>query len=533
MFGFFRKDKAELAKTEPSLPKGIFSTDIESLNRNPKPLEISSILQRTFQKDHRDFSPVTASGHSYAMDSDDLKGTVFAMDSVGYAPNYGLKLSNGMGDGIPWAQLSWYASQGFIGYQNAAMIAQQWLVGKACVMPALDAVRNGYDTTINDGTDVDNDVLADIRRKDKEYQINDHLIDHIYSGRVFGIRIAKFIVESSDPLYYERPFNPDGIKKNSYKGIVQIDPYWITPELDFAACTPGTQYFYEPTWWRINGQRIHRTHLVIMCNGNVPDILKPTYLYGGIPVPQKIAERVYAAERTANEAPMLAMTKRLITYKVDTSQAIANAKELEAKIQAWSALMNNYGIKVIGENEEVGQSETALGDLDTTIMTQYQLVSAASEVPATKLLGTSPKGFNATGEYEAKSYRQFLESLQKNYLTPLLDRHHLCMIRSDFPELARNKDFRIEHVWKSVDSPTAKEVAEINEIKADTDVKLAQVGAVDGFDIRKRIISDKESGYNGIEEVVPDGPGDREGQQESDHPLEQPVNTKATERGKE
>lgn len=507
----FRNAKAEPAKIEPPQPNGIFSTDFEWPKKNIKQSDIDAVLRKSFQKDHTDFMPVNASGQTYAMDDADC------------TPNIGLKYSNAYGAGVPWAQLSWYASQGFIGYQNAAMIAQQWLVNKACVMPALDATRNGYDITINDGTELDPDDLADIRRKDKEYNVIDRCIDQIYYGRVFGIRIAKFIIESSDPKYYEKPFNPDGIKKGSYKGIVQIDPYWITPELDFEACTPGTQFFYEPTWWRVNGQRIHRTHLVIMRNALVPDILKPTYLYGGISVPQKIAERVYAAERTANEAPMLAMTKRMIVLKVDTSQAVANVTEFQNKLTGISNLWNNFGNRIIGGEEEIDQFDTALGDLDTTIMTQYQLVSAGSDVPATKLLGTSPKGFNATGEYEAKSYRQFLETQQKCNLTPLLDRHHLCLIRSEFPELAKNKDFRIEHVWKSTDSPTAKEVAEINTLRADTDNKWVQAGAVDGTDIRKRIVTDPDSGFNGFEEIVEGGPGDRIAQQEANAPLEEPV----------
>ena len=60
-------------------------------------------------------------------------------------------------------------------------------------------------------------------------------------------------------------------------------------------------------------------------------------------------------------------------------------------------------------------------------MSQYQLVAAAANVPATKLLGTTPKGFNATGEYEEASYHEELESIQANDLSRLLARHHLCV----------------------------------------------------------------------------------------------------------
>jgi len=43
------------------------------------------------------------------------------------------------------------------------------------------------------------------------------------------------------------------------------------------------------------------------------------YMYGGIPVSQRIMERVYAAERTANEGPLLAMSKRTNVWLTNMS----------------------------------------------------------------------------------------------------------------------------------------------------------------------------------------------------------------------
>ena len=38
--------------------------------------------------------------------------------------------------------LSWYVSQSFIGYQACSIIAQHWLINKACTVPAKDAVKS-------------------------------------------------------------------------------------------------------------------------------------------------------------------------------------------------------------------------------------------------------------------------------------------------------------------------------------------------------------------------------------------------------
>lgn len=507
MINFFRK----LFST-PSVPSvrttGYFSTDIET------PAKGGSLVEAGVKLSIQKPLPTPLKSPS---------GEIFAMDDS--IQNEKLMNSGAFGTAMPETQFFWYASQGFIGFQTAAILAQNWLIDKACTMPGRDAVRHGYEITVNDGTAIDPKILDEIRRMDKKFKIKKQCTEFVRKGRIFGIRIAMFDIDNKDPLYYEKPFNPDGITPGSYRGITQLDPYWITPELSGnAASNPAAPDFYEPTWWRINGKRVHRTHLIIMRNGDeLTDILKPSYIYGGIPVPQKLAERVYAAERTANEAPMLALSKRTTVLHADLSQAVTNLQSFLEKIELWTRLRDNFGVKIAGTEETVEQFDTSLTDLDAVIMTQFQLVAAAAEVPATKLLGTSPKGFNATGEYEEASYHEFLESLQEHDLTPLVDRHHLLLIRSYIAPKFSIAPFATEINWKPVDSPTAKEQADINLTKGQTDNALVQAGAIDGTDVRNRIIADKDSGYNGIPDVVPDGPGDREAQQAAEVALEQPL----------
>lgn len=425
-----------------------------------------------------------------------------AMDSADNAAS-DISLVKGYSRGQPNvsdAVMGWYAAQSFIGHQLAALIAQHWLVQKACAMPAKDAVRNGFTITTVDGDDLPKETDMRLRRLDKRYALTKNLKEWVTFGRIFGIRICMFKVDYDDPVAaYEAPFNIDGVKPGAYKGMVQIDPYWCSPMLDAAASAqPNDMHFYEPTWWLINGQRYHRTHLVIYRNGNLADILKPAYLYGGIPVPQLIMERVYASERTANEAPLLALTKRTTVYKTDVAKAVANYDMFASKIQRWSELWNNNGIRVIGTDDEVDQKDTALADLDALIMTQYQLVAAAAEVPGTKLLGTAPKGFNATGEFDESSYHENLEGIQTD-MTLLIERHHMLCIKSGgLPEVSTSV------TWEALDSPTAKEMADTNLVKAQAGAALVASGAIDGMDERNRIAGDKYSGYPAVEPVADD-----------------------------
>lgn len=401
---------------------------------------------------------------------------------------------------VPDGILCWYTNQSFIGFQNCSVMSQHWLIEKACSMPAEDASRNGWEVAFNNGDETTPELITKLKRLDVKFKVKKNLVELTKFKRVFGFRIALFVVESDDPDYYLKPYNPDGIKPGTYRGISQIDPYWITPELtDVSVRDPASIEFYEPTYWRVGGKKYHRSHLIVVRHSEVPDILKPSYIYGGVSLTQQVYERVYAAERTANEAPQLAMTKRMNIVKADLSKVFQNPARFAQRMEEQAAYRDNYGTRVIDVDEDYTQHETSLADLDAVIMSQYQLVAAIAEVPATKLLGTSPKGFNATGEFEMQSYHEMLAGIQEHDMTPLLERHYEILLRSEF-----GIKTPVEIVWSPMDEPTEEQQANINKTKADTYNTLQATGAIDGQDIRDVLIKDKSSGFNSIDAEMPE-----------------------------
>jgi phage-related protein (TIGR01555 family) len=478
---------AQVVDAEPvaDRPASFFTSDLDGPIRNRDEL-VAVIQQRSIPVQPQAFKV-------YGLDG-------VAMDSAGGDLAMSAKAAFQLaGANVPDAQLLWFASQGFIGFQLCALLSQQWLIDKACTIPARDAIRNGYRITSTSG-DVAPEILAKLEAADKRYGIKQQCRELVRGARVFGIRIAIFKVDSPDPKYYENPFNPDGIRPGSYRGIVQVDPYWCVPELSMAgASDPSSADFYEPTYWVIRGQRYHRSHLVIVRGPEVPDVLKPSYQFAGISLVQRIYERVYAAERTANEGPQLALTKRAMVFYTDTGKALADQGKFQERLATWASYRDNYGVKVADKDgDKVEQHDTALGDFDQTVMTQYQLVAAIANVPATKLLGTTPKGFNSSGDYEADAYHEELESIQTNDMGPLVSRHHICVIRSEIAPAAGVAPFGVVVDWNPTDSPSAKDEAEIRKIDAERDKALVDAGAIDGMDVRARLVADPKSGYDGL-----------------------------------
>ena len=492
MFNWFRKSEVQKEPEQPKARKSLFSThsfdEFDPDNKKFKIADTFTALQET----------QPALYGEYAMD-----------DSSNGVANFKM-YANGM-NSVSDAVIGWYASQGFIGAQLCGILAQNWLINKACAMPADDAIRKGYNVVTVDGDELDPEAVKIIKAYDKAFKLNFNMREFIRKGRIFGVRVAMFKVISTDKDYYEKPFNIDGVTPNSYKGIVQVDPYWTAPMLDGASASqPDTLHFYEPTWWIINGKKVHRSHLIIFRHAEPVDVLKPQYIYGGVPLTQQIMERVYAAERTSNEAPQLAMSKRTTVWLTDMEAVMSDTSAAVGRLQQWAAYRDNYGVKLGDrEGDEFQQFDTSLADFDSLIMTQYQLVAAIAGVPATKLLGTSPKGFNATGEYEEASYHEMLESIQSNDLTPFAERHHQLVIKSFVePQLKIKMDLETTLNWLPLDTPTAEELAATNLAKAQAGQVLIGSGAISSEDERQRVATDKQSGYNEIgilEDQDPEG----------------------------
>jgi hypothetical protein len=483
-------------QTKSRADKYDFATGLLSAQREAEQRQVDAFSQSVRAAFDRIqvWRPPTAGA---AMDSaDPLVSLSSAMDSG----DSGLPIFKevALQAGSQMSLMPWYMRQGFIGYQNAGFIAQHWLIHKACATPVDDAIRNGFDITTLTGEDLPEDALKILKTADIDMQ--SQLRDFGTKGRIFGIRIAMFEVESEDPQYYEKPFNPDGVGAGKYKGISQVDPYWCAPILDITgAAVPSSKHFYEPTWWLIGSRRVHRTHLVIFKYADPVDVLKPLYLFGGIPLPQMIMERTYCAERIANEAPALALSKRTTVWKTDMAKIMADSQKADSQLSQWIAVRDNFGIKLGDVADELQQFDTPLADFDGLVMTQYGLVAATAGMPITKLLGTTPGGFNATGEYDEASYHEMLESMQERDFSPLLARHHMLVMRSEvIPKFKQLKGTRITVKWHELDALTHLELSQVNLNKMTTGATGIASGALTPLDERARVAADRDSGYHGI-----------------------------------
>ena len=272
--------------------------------------------------------------YSFQRDFDSLSyvknGKQVAMDSIGDCIKNNTMV--GMTGSPRDIVFTFFAKFGYIGWQICSVLAQHWLISNACSISNKDCLRNGWNNIFIDKKDKDEseeekeknqEILNKLYEvENQEFNLNDKLLKWSYFVNVYG---TAYLLPKIDGVDYEQPFNIDGVKKGSFKGLAVVEPYWMLPSFDLSNINDPTDIdFFEPEYYVTNKCKIHKSHLIVGRRKFVSDILKPTYYYGGISLAQEIYERVYASERCANEAPLLLLTKRLNYYKIKMKEFIAN-----------------------------------------------------------------------------------------------------------------------------------------------------------------------------------------------------------------
>lgn len=483
MFEFLKHKKAVEAPKEESFIKHFINKPAKW--RKPE-FNRDEVIKQIFQRDFSQLIPKR-------------NGKAVAMDSAVCRCNF-------RGEDIPEDILKFYGSHFFIGWQACALLRQNPYIDKACTIPAQDAIAPDYkisyvENTDDETQDNDNERLAELKSiSDKDYNIKEVCYRANVDKKTFGISL---VVPVIDGVNYEKPYNIDAVKEGAYKGMTVVEPYWTAPQLDQnAVSNPINTGFQEPTWWRMpNGTLVHKSWCIKRCNSELPDILKPTYYYGGVPLTQKIYERVYAAEKVANEAPLLALTKRMLIVDANIDNLVTNECEAREKINLAQYYRDNFSMWFKNPEDQVQQIDTSLTDFDSLVMTQYQLVAAIAEMPATKLLKTQPKGFNATGEYEQKDYVQSLQTIQEQDFLPILKMHYELLSKSYY-----GKAIDLAIVFNAVDTPSEKEVAEVAKIWSDVDSNYISAGVMSGEEVRDIRRSQDDSPYSALADDIEGAP---------------------------
>jgi phage-related protein (TIGR01555 family) len=200
---------------------------------------------------------------------------------------------------------------------------------------------------------------------------------------------------------------------------------------------------------------------------------------------QSVVERVYEAVRDYRTgmqgASALVADFGQAVHKVKGLAEIYQSNDTEAlraRFAGMDLARSMLRMLVIDSEEEFKREPTPVSGLPELLDRLATQVSAASEIPVTRLLGQAPAGLNATGASDIRAYYDAIESKRALKVRKAVERLVRLVMRAKNGPTEGVEPATWSVQFPPLWQPTAKERAEERKIVADTDKVYIDAGVL-------------------------------------------------------
>jgi phage-related protein (TIGR01555 family) len=295
-------------------------------------------------------------------------------------------------------------------------------------------------------------------------------------------------------------------RRNKIYALRPVEPVWTYPTT-YNSDDPLRPDWYAPTHWFVMGKEVHVSRLLPFVSRPVPDLLKPAYSFGGLSMSQMAKPYVdnwLQTRQSVNEGVHTYSTMVLGTNLAESMQQ--GGEQLFMRAELFNATRDNRGLMMTDkESETLENVAVPLGSLDLLQAQAQEHMCAVSKTPTVKLLGLQPAGLNASSEDMMRVFEDMIAARQERFYRPHLTKIvHLVML-----ELWGEVDESITFQFVPLRSLDERGQAEVQKIKAETDVVLVDGNILHTEESRQRIADDPNSPYPGLDaDDVPIEPED-------------------------
>jgi hypothetical protein len=294
-------------------------------------------------------------------------------------------------------------------------------------------------------------------------------------------------------------------KDTPLKYIKTVEPVWTYP-MAYNAQNPLAPDWYNPQQWYVMGRQINISRLQTFVTRPVPDMLKPAYAFGGLPLSQIAKPYVDIWLDTRQSVADLIKSFSVMVLQTDlaTQTAPGNATALLARALLFNMMRDNQGLFLLNKNSEDFKNVSApISGLHELQAQSQEHMLSVSRLPAVKFTGIQPAGLNASSDGEIKVYDDTIKAYEKRSFDPNLTRIVNFQMLSLFGEV----DPEITHRWNALRQLTDSEKAEQKKKEADWYDVLVNMGAFSPAEVRAVVINDPESPFAGLDpDDVPEPP---------------------------
>lgn len=309
------------------------------------------------------------------------------------------------------------------------------------------------------------------------------------------------------------------IKPDRKLGFRVIDPIFTTPQA-FNAVNPLADDFYKPSVFFVQNQPVHRSRLIRFVENEVPDLLKPSYNFLGIPQSQLLSDYVTHFRKNREQVNRLLQKFSTSIVKGDLKQQLYNGKSqkvLSDRVKMFAKYRNNDGVALLDkETEDFVQVNTPLPGVTDIVRQSLEFVVSVNQSGVVKTLGYSPAGFSATGESDIKLQADLIATRQEKILRePIAEILKLLQLKL-FGEI----DPELTFDFNPLDEDDERTTAEVEKLKADTSAIYLDRGVISEDEVRGALATDDQSPYGDLQGEAPGKPDVPFADMFNDNPLD-------------
>lgn len=287
------------------------------------------------------------------------------------------------------------------------------------------------------------------------------------------------------------------MKKGELRSIKSVEAIWCYPN-QYNSNDPLDDHWYKAETWKVMSWDVHHTRLLTFVGREVPDLLKPAYAFGGLSMTQMAKPYVDNWLRIRQAVSDLVFNFSTNILKTDLS--ILNQEQgdqsLFERLDFFNAVKNNRGVMALDMKEEdFINVAVPLGGLEQLQAAAQEHMAAVSRIPIVKLLGIQPAGLNASSEGEIRTFYDWIGAFQEKFFRPHLQTVIWFAMLNIWGEIDKDITFDFVPLWEM----TPQQEAEIRKIDADTGQVLINGGVLDPAEERKRVASDPDTPYKGLD----------------------------------
>lgn len=338
-----------------------------------------------------------------------------------------------------------------------------WIARKVVDIPAWDATRNWRSWQASDTQ------IEQIEAVEKKLRIKSKVKQALTKARLYGG--AALVMGVDDGQSPDKELDLERVTTDSLKFVHVVSRHELTTgQLDYDIMS---QYYGMPSYYESMGQgtaaqvRLHPSRVVRFIGLEMPDPMRQNDGWGD-PVLQIVADAVKACGTVSQSVAQLVSELKVDVIKVPELTANMMTAEQEEKLKRRFGMAASaksiYNMLLLDREEEWQRIQTNLAGLPDLVKVYLMIASGAADIPATRFVGQSPQGLNATGDSDTRNYYDRVKHEQENEISPALEMLDEVIIRS----ATGSRDENIWYEWNSLWQMTPEQLAELSLKKAQT-----------------------------------------------------------------